>query len=246
MDNKFHYSSAIHNVPHRKLQERFANIIAACEVCSKLNKQDGMNGICATCNVAIKAAQRYYDANIPVSFCGLTMEKDFIGYQPLMDKYKELVGDLSSAFNKGTSLLVSGLHGVGKSLFATSLLKKAVLKGYTGTYTTLSDAVAGLTGAEYMEQLVVKKQLQMVDMLVIDEFDQRFVSSEKSNDLFARSLENIIRTRLANNLPTIVISNSPNIIETLNGSLKDSLGSLFAMLEKVVVLGEDMRKKDGK
>jgi DNA replication protein DnaC len=242
MDSKLHYSSALSNIPQKKVEERIAAAINACEVCSKLDKKDGMNGICGKCNLKIKEIDRYRLANIPVSYWGISMEKDFVGYKPLKDKYDEMVSDLPKMFSDGKSLLISGQHGTGKTLMATALLRRAVLKGYSGFYTTLSDAVAALTGAEYQEQLGVRKQLQMIDVLVIDEFDQRFVSSSASSDLFARSLENIIRTRLANGLPTMVISNSPNIVETLSGQLKESLGSLFALLDRVVVLGEDNRK----
>jgi DNA replication protein DnaC len=242
MSNPFQYSSALNNIPKSKLDEQRATIISACDVCSKVDVRTG-GGVCAKCNTHIKAINRYYQSNIPVSYWALSMEKNFTGYAPLLEKYNELVGDLPKMFRDGRSLLVSGFHGVGKTMMATALLKKAVLKGHSGSYTTLSDAVAALTGAEYQEQFAVRKQLQMVDMLVIDEFDSRFVSSNASNDLFARSLENIIRTRLANKLCTIVISNSPNVIETLSGALKSSLGSLFNLLEGIVVLGKDHREQ---
>ena len=240
MESKLLYSEELNNIPKRKIEERIASIIKACEVCSKLDMKNGMNGICNKCNVQIKAIQRYALSNIPVSYWDIT--KDFIGYQPLKDKYDELVNDLQVMFSNGTSLLVCGNHGTGKTLFGCCLLKRAALKGYDCFYTTLSDAVAALTSIGYNEQFIVRKQLQGVHILVIDEMDSRFVSSAASSDLFARSLETIIRTRLANKLCTVVISNSPNIVESLNGQLKESLGSLFHLLEKVVVLGEDKRK----
>lgn len=243
MSIQFSYSASLNNIPKRKLEERITEIIDACDICSKLNKKDGMNGICPKCNTGIKAAQRYYDANIPCGYWTISMEKDFVGYKPLLDKYNEIVNDLPKMFRDGTSLLICGQHGTGKTMMATNLIKRSVQKGYVGFYITLGDAVAALTGSEYQEQFVVRKQLQVVDILVLDEFDNRFVSSDRSNDLFARSLENIIRTRLANKLCTIVISNSPNIVETLTGALKDSLSSLFALLEKIVVLGEDNRRQ---
>jgi DNA replication protein DnaC len=228
----------------RKLEEAKVDILAACNKCCLLNIQtNGMNGVCVDCNKAIQRVIRFHSANIPCGYWSISMEKDFIGFAPLMTKYNELVGDLPKMMKEGRSLLLCGQHGVGKTLMATSLLKKMVLKGYDGIYTTLGDAVSALTGSEYNEQFVVRKQLQMVSGLVIDEFDNRFVSSDKSSDLFARSLENIVRARLANKLTTVIISNSPNIIETLSGDLKSSLGSLFALLEKVVVLGNDARKE---
>jgi DNA replication protein DnaC len=230
------------NIPRRKLEDKIVSIAKGCASCSKIDLGDGLNGICNQCSVLIKAANRYFYANIPVSYWDLSMEKDFVGYAPLKAKYDELAGNLGKMFAEGKSLLVSGLHGTGKTMMACCLLKKAVLKGYECIYTTLSDAVSAMTGAGYEDQFRVKKRLQECHILVLDEFDNRFFSSGASSDLFARSLENIIRTRLSNNLPTIVISNSPNIIETINGTLKESLGSLFNLLECVAVLGEDNRK----
>jgi DNA replication protein DnaC len=84
----------------------------------------------------------------------------------------------------------------------------------------------------------------MVDFLVIDEFDSRFIQSDNAADLYARTLEGIFRTRSQNKIPTLMCTNSPNIIETFNGSLKNSVDSLFnGYLNIFPVFGEDYRKK---
>jgi len=130
------------------------------------------------------------------------------------------------------------------TMVSTCILKKAVNKGYSGLYTTLSDIVSTLTQADGEDKFLSRRELCMVDYLVIDEFDPRFMSSENAADLYARTLETIFRTRSQNKLPTIMCTNSPNVVESFSGSLKASIGSLMSGYLKIVpVLGEDFRKK---
>ena len=82
-------------------------------------------------------------------------------------------------------------------------------------------------------------------MLFRSEFDSRFMPSENAADLYARSLENVFRTRSQNKLPTLMCTNSPNVVESFNGPLKASMDSLMRGYLKIfVVLGDDFRKKD--
>lgn len=129
------------------------------------------------------------------------------------------------------------------TMTSTCILKKACQKGYNCLYTTLSDVVNVLTNPDSEEKFLARKELTMVDFLVLDEFDNRFISSDSAADLYARILESIFRTRSQNKLPTIMCTNSPNILETFTGPLKQSLDSLMKGYMKVFpVLGEDFRK----
>lgn len=126
------------------------------------------------------------------------------------------------------------------------ILKKASEKGYTCLYTTLSDIVSTLTVAGAEDKHLSRKELVMVDFLVIDEFDSRFMPSDNAADLYARTLENVFRTRSQNKLPTLMCTNSPNVVESFNGQLKQSIGSLMSgYIKPFPVFGEDFRKKQG-
>lgn len=166
---------------------------------------------------------------------------DFKGEKILYDTYVKYTTDLTKSYINGVSICFCGTHGVGKSMTLANILKFACLKNYNCLYTTLSDAVSALT-YNSEEKFVIKKELNTVDFLVIDEFDPRFIGSESAGDLYARTVENIFRTRSQNKLPTLMATNSPNILNSFSGQLQKSLDSLFkGYLESVPVLGKDFR-----
>jgi DNA replication protein DnaC len=171
------------------------------------------------------------------------MNKNFHGYEPLKKLYDDYVSDLNKSFTSGTSYCLAGSHGVAKTMQTCCVLKKASLKGYKCLYTTLSDVVNVLTGAPYEERFKARRELFMVDFLVVDEFDNRFMPSENAADLYARTLETVFRTRIQNRIPTLMCTNSPNIVATFNGNLKSSIESLFKYVKVFPVLGEDYRGK---
>lgn len=130
------------------------------------------------------------------------------------------------------------------TMASACILKKAIHKGFICQYTTLSDVVNVLTQAPSEEKYIARRELCLVDFLLIDEFDSRFIQSENAADLYARTLETIFRTRSQNKLPTLMCTNSPNIIETFTGPLKQSIDSLIKGYLKIFpVFGNDYRKK---
>ena len=226
----FSRSKALNNIPQRKFQE----------IINSINKEEDLHSK----NVKLIAVNRYAESNIPIEYWTLKMEKDFHGDNRLLNKYNEYVIDLKKSYLDGTSICFAGSHGLGKTFTISSILKKASNKGFTCLYTTLSDIVNVLTSASNEEKFLARRELSLVDFLAIDEFDSRFISSDNAADLYARTLENVFRTRSQNKLPTLMCTNSPNIIETFNGPLKASIDSLMkGYLKLFPVFGEDYRKK---
>jgi len=222
---------ALNNIPSRKLQEALDII------------KNGTDDLSAQ-SVKLIAVNRYAESNIPLEYWTLKMERDFHGDPRLLDKYNEYVSDLKTAYIEGRSLCLAGGHGRGKTFAVTAILKKASQKGYSCLYTTLSDIVTALTQASNEDKFLARRELALVDFLVIDEFDSRFMPSENAADLYARSLEGVFRTRSQNKLPTLMCTNSPNIKEIFVGSLKASVGSLMSgYLTIFPVLGSDFRDK---
>lgn len=227
----FTRSRALNNIPAKKLQEELSNI------------QNGVDSPDIK-NVKLIAINRYAESNIPIEYWKLKMEKDFVGDSRLRQKYDEYVTDLKQSYITGSSICLAGLHGVGKTMTVTCILKKACQKGYSCLYTTLSDIVAVLTQAGGEDKFLARRELVLVDFLVIDEFDPRFMATENAADLYARSLEGVFRARSANKLPTLMCTNSPNVVESFHGSLKASINSLMKGYTKVFpVLGEDIRQR---
>lgn len=223
-------SNALNNIPQKKILDA----ISAIE-----NSQDDLQ----TKSVKLIAINRYYESNIPIEYWTKKIEKDWVGDPRLLAKYNEYIADLKNTYINGKSIFLQGSHGVGKTYFTTSVLKKACQKGYSCLYTTLSDIVNVLSSFNSDDKYIARRELMLVDFLVIDEFDSRFMPSENAADLYARSLENIFRTRSQNKIPTLMCTNSPNIINSLNGALQQSIDSLMSgYMEKFSVLGKDIRK----
>ncbi len=225
----FQRSKYLNNTPDKKLQIKIEEIKEL-----DITAQDKTN--------KIKAINRFYESNIPISYWDVWMEQNFIGDKRLMEKYKSYIESIKSNYLDGKSICFIGSHGVGKTFAICSILKIACLKNYNCLYTTLSDLVS-ISTSYNDEKNLIKKELNTVDFLAIDEFDSRFVLSSQASELYASTLENVFRARIQNKLPTLIASNSPNPIESFNGQLKESLRSIFNYLEMFPVLGQDFRSK---
>lgn len=225
-------SKALNNIPPRKLQLTLANVEN-----SELSLQDK--------HVKLIAINRYAEANIPLDYWTLKMERDFKGDARLLKKYEEYTSDLKASYEAGSSICFAGGHGLGKTMTITCILKKATQKGYNCLYTTLSDIVNVLTASGGEDKYLARRELALVDFLAIDEFDPRFMPSDNAADLYARSLESVFRTRASNKMPTLMASNSPNPVESFKGQLKDSIDSLMKGYMKpfMVTPGKDFRKE---
>ncbi len=228
MNRDFIRSHCLNTIPSRKTKDR----LTIAEKEEDLSKRQ----------LKISAITRYAESNIPLEYWDLKMENDFHGYAGLLTKYNDYTSDLKKVYTTGKSFCLAGSHGLGKTMTACCILKKASLKGYSCLYTTLTDIVSSITQAPNEDKFLAKRELCMVDFLVIDEFDSRFIASANAADLYARSLEGVFRTRIQNKLPTLMCTNSPNIVETFHDSLKASLSSLFSgYLPIFPVFGADYR-----
>ena len=172
------------------------------------------------------------------------MEKGFAGDARLLKRYNEIAADIKTIYTNGTALCFAGGHGLGKTTTLTAVLKKACQKGYSCLYSDMSSVVSTLTQSSGEDKFLARRQLILTDFLAIDEIDQRFFNqSNAANDLFARTLESILRTRLQNKLPIFMATNSPNIKESFHSLFKDSLGSLWNRIETISIMpGNDFRK----
>lgn len=236
MPAHYQHSMLLRNIPENKLLSFKDKIINSCTKCSKVGFES-----CDKCHLYSMLYDRYYEANIPVAY----WDKDiscWIGDNNIRKLYEEILLDVDSFLNSGTSFFLKGQHGVGKTLFSLLLLKKIVEKGFGGLYSTLGDIVSIITGSNYEERLCASKELKMADLLIIDEFDSRFFCTDNSAELYGRVLESIIRIRFQNELSTILITNNPDPTKNL-GALGAALDSLLTgYCRQVLVLGGDFRK----
>jgi DNA replication protein DnaC len=211
------------------------------EACPKCQGK-ALNKACQDCNALNGILQRFANANIPVRYWRLKMS-EFLGPSALKKIYDETSSNLDRAYKEGLSFCLTGSHGVGKTMTVTSILRSALAKGYSGFYTTLNQIVLSLTSQSEESRIDIRKAYTSVDFLIIDEFDPRHMGSDNAADLFGRILEDIFRTRVQNNLPTLMCTNSPNVQESFQGSIKTSITSLMSYVKDIPVIGKDMRKE---
>jgi len=218
---------ALRNIPKKKLEILIAKIEADVEDHARQQ-------------VLKKAFIRYFDSNIPYLYWKISMN-DFKGDENLKIFYDNFINDFQKNYDRGKIVCLAGSFGRGKSTVATNIIKRAVEGGYSGLYVTLSDIVSIVQSDSKFE---ARKDLMTVDFLVIDEFDTRHISNtQAAYEFFARSTEDIFRSRIQNSLPLILCTNSPNPLESFTGALKESLSSLWHHVEMIPVLGKDFRKE---
>lgn len=169
--------------------------------------------------------------------------KNFQGDKSLQEAYVKYIEDVANTYNNGYMVCFAGTYGIGKSLVSTNILKLVCQKNYTSLYSTLNDIVSALIDNYSEDKYIAKKELMTIDFLVIDEFDPRYFNSGQSSELFGKTFETIMRTRLQNKLPTIFCSNSPNPIEGFTGNFKQSIESLMSNVKFVSVVDKDFRKE---
>lgn len=171
---------------------------------------------------------------------------NFQGDKVLLKRYNEIVEDIDLTYQEGTSCCLAGKHGRGKTYVVSCILKRAVEKGYEGLYTTLDSIVTLISSPRINDKFDAQRYLKMVDFLVIDEFDPRFMGTSNAADLYGRTLEITLRHRLQNRLPTFLCTNSSNMSAIFSGSLNESISSLMNLVKNIPVLGEDFRPKKNK
>jgi DNA replication protein DnaC len=139
-----------------------------------------------------------------------------------------------------------GHPGTGKTFAACSILKRAVLpstgekNSFSAFYTTMADAVSKILSSSGYE---FRSLVKYYDFMVIDELDPRFFPSQNSMELYGNHLENILRTRVQNKLPTIMCTNSEDVNQIFSGEFGRTFQSLVSQYVRVIRAGgKDVRK----
>lgn len=233
------FKNPLISIPQKKIDYVIRKVIDSFPEDTGKTITQGLSNECA---LIISAIQRYALANIPADYWFISMENDYKGDPTLLNTYNNIVVDIDKAYFDGIRFCLCGNHGVGKTFTACCVLKFCVEKGYSAQYTTLTDLVNILASPNNENKQYVRDYLLKVDFLVIDEFDPRFFSSSDSaTDLYGRILEPTMRTRIQNRLPIFLCTNSPNVLSSFTGSLKQSITSLMNLVTIVPVLGDDYR-----
>src|SRR5271166_4335003 len=164
--------AALNNIPAKKLQDKLTLVQEGSET------QDIKN-------LKLIAYNRYYESAIPVEYWDLKMEKDFVGDSRLKQKYDEYISDIKKSYITGKSICFASLHGRGKTMASTCILKKAAQRGYSALYIEMQNIISVLIHGNSEDKFSAKRELMMVDFLTIDELDARFWATDNAGDLYA-------------------------------------------------------------
>jgi DNA replication protein DnaC len=237
MVTNYRFCEQLRTIPESKSKLYREDVLSKCPVCKGADR-----ALCDKCSLQLKVFDRYVNANIPVDFWDKDMF-NFKGDQKLLRIFNNINESFREYYRSGKSICLVGSHGVGKTFFACSILKAAVIRGYGGLYTTLGDVVNVLIHGDSWVKFAARTELVMCSFLVLDEFDSRFLGNSNSAELFGRILESVLRIRLQNLMPTILISNDPDPTKALGADLGASVSSLISgYMKKISVIGADYRE----
>ena len=145
---------------------------------------------------------------IPVIF----REISFDDYTPtcrdaeiVLNRLTSYVDKFSTIKSKGSSILITGNTGTGKTTLACAVLNSLTAKGVTTMYTTSYEIIRHIKSSwtrnpEYSQDDVIKKY-RIPELLVIDEIGKGDGGKVNSDLLFE-----VVNERYYNGLPTIYIS----------------------------------------
>ena len=187
---------------------------------------------------------QYEKAGIPMEFWDKSF-KNFSGNSNFKRFFSSALKNLDSFYEKGKSMFIYGGLGTGKTYSACCMLKIAVTKGYSCHYTNMSDIINKTLSRDEGSGSYIK-ELSEYDFLVIDELDKRWIfPSEKTKIIFGSNIENILRNRFQNMLPTIMCSNTISFEEIFDEDYAKAISSLSSKYVKSIPLGGlDLRRKN--
>lgn len=210
-----------------------------------VSKCDHITGkVCDKCVKKQMFVDLMADSNIPVKYWFLKF-KDFSGSPIIKEATQLYMENIKDNFINGQSLCFVGTYGTGKTYSISSIMKKALMSGFSAYYTSLTDIVT--YSMDYQFKNLFAMKTTQCDFLAIDEVDSRHMSdSEEAQRLFGSAFEKIIRYRTQNALPTLIATNNSSLEEVFSGQHKRVVESLGSSLRVVAALGKDFRMQNKK
>lgn len=216
-------------IPIKKIDIEKKNIIKKCNKCGGAG--------CNSCYGYCAFIDKMVDAEIPIDYWFREMN-DFYGEENFKNEILNYLKNIHLEYRSGMTMCFVGERGRGKTMAACAILKKALLEKFSAFYITLSDLVSNA-----IEKSEIRLPLKEYDFLTIDEVDSRFFPTQMSMELYGNQLENVLRSRMQNRLPTIICSNASDIGQIFNGEFKKSFESLGSQFIKTIpVIGKDARE----
>lgn len=233
----------INNDSYDRIQAQFP-VLKSCPTCDG-NKYYILKGERFDCDCETQSLlqRHYFAANIGREYHDICLVEDFVGDNRdyVIEIVQDYLANFADNFHYGLGLSFSGPYGTGKTFSMSCVLKELVKLGrdvYFISFEELID-VWGQSWHDDKSKKLLQEKLKKVEVLGLDE-----LKTDRRNQMgfLADGLDNIIRHRTSNLLPTLITTNLEPDAEEREFSKAFSL--LSARNRRIVLPGRDMRQKE--
>lgn len=218
---------------HRQAAQRH---VMRCKLCNM-----GGNPDCK-CHERYRVEMGAFEACVPRDFWKVQATDITHNLDAFKEHIKIYAASLDKALKRGYGLLCVGPNGVGKSMFISYVLMKAIRAGRNAYYTTLPqldyDMKLGFTDEAARHRL---EWLLSSDFVAIDEVGKEHLKGEGSS--FTKvQLERILKARFDDSMPVLLATNMGS--DEVDGYYGPSLASIFkGKYRQVMFMAGDQRAK---
>ena len=179
---------------------------------------------------------------------GVPVENQRMGWDDAVGLDNEFIDFLDDYFSRredymhsGTGLYLHGTPGTGKTLVGSIIMKQLIADGYNGVFSSFVDILAsksdGWDSEDDRDYFI--KQIRHADVLMMDDPGKEHRQGERQIEFGRSTLDEIMRFRVQNAMPTIITSNYR--AEKFAEVYGDYIGSLVKRLKVKFVSGTDFR-----
>jgi len=185
---------------------------------------------------------KYLLASLPYSYWDIGWD-EFEGSKDARDFVKLYCDNLGNALKEGQGVILSGLHGTGKTTLSCLIGKAAIEKGFSVRYISIAKILdlimEGFDSKAAKERLNI--MIERVEVLILDDLGKEYKGVRgQLNPMMSLKLDSMLRERINRNLITIGTTNyGKNAIKEKYG---DSVMSvLYGCCKTFEVVGQDYR-----
>ena len=194
---------------------------------------------------AIKS--KYISANIPKAYWDIDW-KAFRGDSEAKKLVQAYCKRLTDALELGQGLILTGLHGTGKTTLACLIGKEALTLGFTVRYTSVAKVLSMIMDS--FDSKIIKQRLETIferiEILILDDLGKEYKGVRAQlTPMMSLKLDSILRERINRNLITIVTTNFT--LQAIKENYGDSILSIFyGSCHPLEVKGQDYRRVKSK
>ena len=231
--------------------EKLERIKKNCEKCSgsglvPRRTEEGLYLDDCDCTKAIEEKIKLVEANIQEQYWDFSIEdinKDFKEENcKQLDLVNKYIDELGKNIEEGNGIWFFSSPGLGKSTVISSILKKAIDKGYNSYYMRTSHMVSlkfdALRNRE--SSRLINYIIDHVDILALEELEKVYLVNDDSmaNQLFYEFLSDMYDTRKA----LLISTNQPRI--DVSKKLPTFIQDRLRHLDEVIFTGDGSKRKN--